>query len=76
MGRTPLIRATHANDVEETRRLIHAGADINKRSKKRLTTPLYIASYKNHVEIVELLVEAHADVNIVNVSTSFTISKL
>jgi ankyrin repeat protein len=49
-------------DIEEARRLIKAGADVNVRGKDG-ATPLYAASRHGYEKIVRLLLDAGADVS-------------
>ena len=64
-GRTAVIAATHANQVETVRALITAGADINIRDN-RLDNPFLYASAEGLFEIVQLTIEANADTRLTN----------
>jgi ankyrin repeat protein len=58
----PLHRAIQKNDVDQVRKLIEEGADVNaKDSSDRI--PLGYAAEKGNMEIVELLISSGADVN-------------
>lgn len=52
----------NVTSVDECRRLIAAGVEVNAKNKHG-TTPLIYASYSEQSEIVKLLIEAGADVN-------------
>lgn len=52
--------AAHAGDVDEVRRLIAAGADVDAKSEFG-GTALMAAAERAHVEVVRLLLEAGAD---------------
>jgi uncharacterized protein len=53
-GRTPLLIATRANDVEAARALIAAGADVN--AKDRISdTPFLYAGAEGRLEILRLI---------------------
>jgi len=53
-GRTPLLIATRANDVEAARALITAGADVN--AKDRISdTPFLYAGAEGRLEILRLI---------------------
>ncbi len=56
----PLMRATFWNDIEEMRRLLAAGVDVNKASQLG-TRPLHLVQSK---EAADLLIENGADVNV------------
>lgn len=75
---TPLIEAIKKNDIEEVRRLIEAGADVNEAENVKYDdsdyddfddsvedgkTPLMYAVENNSEEIVEFLIAHNADVN-------------
>src|SRR5689334_7915687 len=64
-GRTAVMAATHANQVETVRALIAAGADINIRDD-RLDNPFLYASAEGLFEIVQLTIEANADTRLTN----------
>ena len=57
--------ATNSSDgnVEELRRLVETGADVNAHMRDG-ATPLHLAAQQGHVEAVEMLVEQGADVNV------------
>ena len=60
-----LFKAVKSNEIEEVKKLIDAGADVNVVNVDG-ETALYWASYKGRSEIVKMLIEAGADVNVVN----------
>jgi ankyrin repeat protein len=64
-GRTEVMTATHANQVETVRALIDAGADINLRDD-RLDNPFLYASAEGLFEIVQLTIDANADTRLTN----------
>ena len=64
-GRTAVMAATHANQVETVRVLIEAGADINIRDD-RLDNPFLYASAEGLFRIVQLTIEANADTRLTN----------
>ena len=64
-GRTAVMAATHAEQVETVRALIAAGADINIRDN-RLDNPFLYASAEGLFEIVQLTIDAKADTRITN----------
>ena len=64
-GRTAVMAATHANQVETVRALINAGADINIRDN-RLDNPFLYASAEGLFEIVKLTIDANADTRLTN----------
>ncbi|MHC4534324.1 MAG: ankyrin repeat domain-containing protein [Planctomycetota bacterium] len=59
---SPLHLAISKKDETKARRLIEAGADVNKRTQYG-TTPLHIAVYSDLKNIVKLLISKGADVN-------------
>lgn len=52
-GRTPLLLATCANDIEAARRLIEAGADVNAKDNIH-DTPFLYAGAEGRLEILRL----------------------
>ncbi|NOX55665.1 MAG: ankyrin [Planctomycetes bacterium] len=64
-----LCHAIEANDLDEMKRLIAAGADVNARGKDNMT-PLLWAYPDNKIERFKLLLEHGADPNVV-VKSSF-----
>lgn len=64
-GRTPVMAATHGNQVETVRVLIQAGADINIRDN-RLDNPFLYAGAEGLLEILELAIDAGADTRLTN----------
>ncbi|APU13580.1 MULTISPECIES: ankyrin repeat domain-containing protein [Actinoalloteichus] len=66
----PLMAAVVAGDVDEVRRLLAAGAEVDARHPvlngfNDVHTPLLVAARDGHTEIVRLLLAAGADVNAV-----------
>jgi len=64
-GRTPVMAATHGNQVEAVRMLIQAGADIDIRDQ-RLDNPFLYAGAEGLLEILKLTIEAKADTKLTN----------
>lgn len=60
-----LIKAITAGKIDEARRLIQEGADLEARDKYGWTA-LIIAAYWGRKEIVKMLLDAGADVNVVD----------
>ncbi len=59
-----LIKAIKKGNVEEVKKLIAEGADVNKNQAFSPNwPPLYFAIYGNHLEIVRLLLDKGVDVN-------------
>lgn len=64
---TPLTRAVDNDDIEEVRRLIANGANVNGRDEDYdRITPIFVAVENGNVEMVRLLIEVGAKVNIRN----------
>ena len=59
----PLISAAEAGRVDEVRRLLDSGADVNEKIGGVTFTALMLAVKGGHIEIVKLLLEAGADPN-------------
>jgi len=51
------------NDIENLKKLIDSGADVNAKNKDG-DTPLHTATWKGNIEIVKLLIENGANLNI------------
>ncbi len=64
-GRTPVMAATHGNQVETVRALIGAGADINIRDN-RLDNPFLYAGAEGLLDILTLAIDAGADTKLMN----------
>ena len=64
-GRTAVMAATHANQVDTVRTLIEAGADINLRDN-RSDNPFLYASAEGLIDIEQLTIEASADTRLTN----------
>ncbi len=65
LGRTPVMAATHTNQVEVVRVLIRAGADVNIRDN-RLDNPFLYAGAEGLLDILRLTIEAGADTKLTN----------
>ncbi|KAB0793743.1 hypothetical protein PPYR_13363 [Photinus pyralis] len=61
-GDTPLHLTVRLNDLNLTRLLLIAGADINAKNNAGIA-PLHMAIYKSNVEMVKLLLEHGANVD-------------
>lgn len=59
----PIIRAAEKGDVDEVRRLLDAGENVNAYDGLGLITPLMAAAEKGHADVVRLLLDRKADVN-------------
>lgn len=64
-GRTPVMAATHGNQVETVRALIEAGADINLQDNRQDNPYLY-AGAEGLLEILKLTIAAGADTRLTN----------
>ena len=64
-GRTPLHNASRDGDLDEVRRLLEAGADIEARDNEG-ETPLHDACWNGHLEIARLLLDRGADATAVD----------
>jgi len=62
-----LTESMDEESIDEIRKLIKAGADVNAKNRSGCT-PLFMASTKGYTEIVKLLLASNADVNIISVS--------
>ena len=65
-GWTALDLATLLNRTGVIKRLLHEGADVNRKSKSRGNTPLHMAAQFNNIEDVRLLLDYGADTNLKN----------
>lgn len=63
--RTPLLIATHANNVEAARLLIEAGADVNAKDAIQDSPYLY-AGARGHLDILKLTLSHGADLKSTN----------
>src|SRR5574341_1566349 len=68
---TALMRAVQNNDVDEVKKLIAQGTNVNELDANQ-DAPLVMAAYEGHTEIVKLLLEAGADVTAVDPSMKAT----
>ena len=59
-GLVPLMAAVRAGDITITKKLLDAGADVNR--GKETITPLMTASYYGHLEVAKLLIGRGANV--------------
>jgi len=64
-GRTPVMAATHGNQVETVRLLIEAGSDINLQDNRR-DNPFLYAGAEGLLEILKLTIAAGADTKLTN----------
>lgn len=64
LGGGLLHQAAKKGNLDEVRRLIEDGANVNVKDENS-DTPLYIAVGQGHKEIAELLISKGADVNVV-----------
>lgn len=64
-GRTPVMAATHGNQVETVRALIQAGADINIQDN-RLDNPFLYAGAEGLLDILKLTIAAGANTKLTN----------
>ena len=62
---TPLHWAAFKNEVEEVKRLIANGADVNAKAEDGIT-PLHCAAEENAAEVAKVLIEFGAAVNAKN----------
>jgi ankyrin repeat protein len=60
---TPLMRAADAGNVDDVRRLLKAGANVDEPLGSLGLTALTFAATRGHLEVVKLLLEAGADPN-------------
>ena len=59
---TPLMRAADAGRIDEVRRLLQNGADVNEKIDGGLNA-LMLAARRGHIEVVKVLLQAGADPN-------------
>jgi len=64
-GRTPIMAATHGNQVETVRTLLEAGADINLQDNRK-DNPFLYAGAEGLLEILRLAIESKADTHLTN----------
>ena len=60
---TPLHRAAQNGNIEEVRRLLENGADVNAQANNG-STPLHAAAEKGQREVVQLLLDRGADIEV------------
>ena len=63
---TPLAYAASFNAVESGRVLVELGAEVDKVSKKDLSTAAIIAARFNHLDFLKFLIDNNADLTVVN----------
>src|SRR5919201_1652016 len=56
-------RAAETGDMDQLKRHIHWGTDVNGRDSEG-STPLHLAADKGHVEVAKLLIAKEIDVNV------------
>ena len=59
-GRTPLQLACEAGDLDAAKRLVAAGADVDKDDREG-RSPLWLAFESGHVDVARWLIETGAD---------------
>jgi len=64
-GRTPLMIATHTNDITESKWMIRAGANVNARDNLK-DTPFLYAAAEGRTEILKLTLAHGADLSSLN----------
>ena len=64
-GATPLMRATHANDIATARHLIEAGADVNAKDHMQDSPYLYAGAH-GYLDILNMTLEHGADLKSTN----------
>jgi len=65
LGGTPLIIAAYCSHMSFARRLLEAGADVNKDGSGQGARPLHIAVLRQNETLVKLLLESGADIDAV-----------
>ncbi|MCP3898447.1 MAG: hypothetical protein GY707_01785 [Desulfobacteraceae bacterium] len=67
-GNTPLIASVAKNDVDNIKKLLREGADINQFDKRRWLNPLFVTIINQGVkdDVAKVLLENGADVNLSN----------
>ena len=63
-GVTALMYSAALGELDVVRRLLDAGASVNRQDNERGATPLIYAAEKGHTEIVKLLLNSRADTRI------------
>ena|ERR1051325_4264832 len=61
LGRTPLMAAVEAGNIESVKLLLDAGADVNARDQEHGNTAIRAAAFAGSPELVKLLLAAGAD---------------
>ncbi|MBS4211537.1 ankyrin repeat domain-containing protein [Bacillus sp. FJAT-49825] len=65
LGRTAIMIAAYANDVETAKALIEKGADVNIQDKMK-NNPFLYAGAEGYIEILQLTIEAGANPKLLN----------
>ena len=63
-----LHEAVSQNQIQEVRRLINEGFDVNEEALSSEGTPLHIAAYNGYETIAKILISKGADINSQNIN--------
>lgn len=61
-----LLQAVENQNIQEVKRLIETGANLNYNENFKKQAPIYIAVQRKNMDIIKLLVDAGADLNVRN----------